>query len=50
MRSLRNAQIVKVNYLNNIIECYVLRIDYEEVLVMNVNTFEVLGIHRNQII
>lgn len=50
MKRLRNAQKVKVNLNGKVIECYVLQVDYDEVLVMNVNTFEVTGIYKSQII
>lgn len=50
MKRLRSAQKVKVKYLDKTIGCYVLQVDYDEVLVMKIDTFEVLGIYRSQII
>lgn len=50
MKRLRSAQKVKVNLNGKVIECYVLQVDYDEVLVMKIDTFEVLGIYRSQII
>ena len=50
MKRLRSAQKVKVKYFEKVIECYVLQVDYNEVLVMKIDTFEVLGIYRSQII